>query len=116
MSTVSGLQKLKDEYDVFIFRNKKATPVLLTLRDGDHVQINPHARIKVLSANLVQLPSLQEVEPVQPTLKEIIEAGVLSKKKTEPAVGGQSSNRQPSTSKKEDKDSKSDSNVSGSKK
>lgn len=78
MTTAQGLDKLKQDFPVFKFRNRTSAAKTVVLSDGDTVQVQPGAECRIPSALFSQLPAFNEFLPIMPTVAAMVEAGVIA--------------------------------------
>lgn len=95
--SIQGLDGLKKKYPIFEFRNRSYnTSRIISLAGGDSVQVQPGAVCRQASSVFDQLPAFSDFEPIVPSTKDLMDAGLINtkSKKTNgdledaPSIGG----------------------------
>lgn len=76
--TNDGLDLLKMDFPIFEIRNTMPYAALISLVDGDSVQAQAYATIKVHSNKLYQLPDMTVFKMISPSIDDLISYGVIT--------------------------------------
>jgi hypothetical protein len=77
-AAINGLTGLKELYNEFSFRNRLGTAEVILLQGGDSVQVQPGATVTIKTELILQMPSVSSFEPIQPTIQDLIDAGLIA--------------------------------------
>lgn len=75
----SPFDDLKAKFPIWTIRNRLGIPSQLDLSDGDSVSFGPGATRKVSADKIHQVPALSTYELVSPSIKDLVEAGLIKK-------------------------------------
>lgn len=79
-NSLSSLERLKQEFPVFVVKNKAPTSKQIILANNETVQVQPGAEKPIKSADLVQMPDSAYFKMISPSVADLVRCGVLTKK------------------------------------
>lgn len=74
---------LKMDFPIFEFRNVKPYPAQISLTNGDSVQAQGFATVKIAANQFYQIPDLSTFKPINPSMEDYIKYGVIGGKDEE---------------------------------
>ena len=78
---MTPFEKLQQDHPVFKIKNKFNYAIPIPTADGEEILIQPYSIAEVRSADLIQVPDVTRLTMVQPTLKQMMEAGIFAQAK-----------------------------------
>lgn len=79
------LNKLEKAYPFMSVRNKTNIQQTLMYQGGDSIQVQPLAKVKIVSKGLLQIPDNSIFELVSPTIFDLKDKGIVSLQADKPA-------------------------------
>lgn len=77
-------KKLNELYPFLMVKNRRAHCTSVFYADGQSVVLQPHQKTRIQTAGLGQLPSINDVQLLDPTLPDLQAAGVVPFDETTP--------------------------------
>lgn len=82
-----NIEMLRQTYKTIEVRNKRNIVTAIPLGNGAEVVLNPRQTGKVMTKDLTQIPDPRLVTLVNPTLADLMDAGILASEDTVGADG-----------------------------